>query len=75
MPYGIPKDIGGDSPENIEWMENCVEKVEPKMKGRKDPKGSAIAICKTALMKSKGKNKEASTLINLVFDLPFDDKE
>ena len=45
MPYGISKDAGGDSPENVNKMESCVQKV---MKGGKS-KDSAIAICKTTL--------------------------
>jgi len=49
MPYGIPKDIGGDSKENTEWMERCVSRV---MKSGKD-KSSAIAICKKSLIDRK----------------------
>lgn len=57
-PYRIDKEQGGDSPENVKWMENCVRKV---MDQGKD-KGSAIAICKTSLKKSKG-NKEVASFI------------
>lgn len=54
MPYGLPKSIGGDSPSNTKWMENCVSKVS---KGR--GKSSAIAVCKSQLIKTRRKNKEA----------------
>jgi len=59
MPYGIPKDIGGDSKENTEWMERCVSRV---MKSGKD-KSSAIAICKKSLIDRKKAQKEASEFI------------
>lgn len=45
MPYGI----NNETKEITKWMENCVDKV---MKSGKD-KSAAIAICKTALEKSK----------------------
>lgn len=51
MPYGIDKKIGGDSPSNVKWMEECVAK---QIKAGKD-KSSAIAICKYILKKSKKK--------------------
>lgn len=54
MPYGLPKNI--KSPENEAWMERCVTRV---MKTGKD-KGSAIAICKSSLIKRKGNKSEAS---------------
>lgn len=63
MPYGIDKDLGGDSPENDTWMEKCVTKV---MKQGKD-KGSAIAICKTTFKKMKGNKDKASFLLDEVF--------
>ena len=43
--YGIPKDAGGDSPENVDKMHRCVEKVQ---KGGKD-KEAAIRICKSSM--------------------------
>lgn len=55
MPYGVDKKIGGDSPENVKWMEKCVSRVT----GQKDKNGNtidksrAIAICKATLRKSK----------------------
>lgn len=61
MPYGIEKELGGDSKENDEWMENCVNKV---IKQGKD-KGTAIAICKTSLKRAKGKNKRESAILEL----------
>ena len=54
MPYGLPKDIGGDSPSNIKWMENCISKLS-KTRG----KSSAIAICKSQLIKTRRKNKKS----------------
>lgn len=54
MPYGLPKDIGGDSPSNNKWMENCVSKVS-----KTKAKSSAIAICKAQITKDKRKNKNA----------------
>jgi len=48
MPYGLPKSIGGDSPSNVKWMENCVTKLS-----KTKDKNSAIAICKSQLIKSK----------------------
>lgn len=45
MPYGIPKEKGGDSLENTAKMESCVSQV---MKKGHD-KDSAIAICKSSL--------------------------
>lgn len=61
MPYGVDKDIGGDSPENDAWMEKCVSRV---MKTGKE-KGAAIAICKTTLKKTKGNHSDASFDISL----------
>jgi hypothetical protein len=60
MPYGIDKSIGGDSPENTKWMEECVRKV---MKTGKD-KSSAIAICKATLKRSKADHAKASYIID-----------
>lgn len=60
MPYGISKDMGGDSPENVTWMEGCVKAV----KGQKGKNGKpidesfAIAICKATLKKHKEKMKK-----------------
>jgi hypothetical protein len=44
-PYGIPKDKGGDNPENDAKMESCVDKVMAKG----HDKSSAIAICKDSM--------------------------
>jgi hypothetical protein len=60
MPYGMPEDKGGDSPENDKWMEGCVKKV---MKTGKD-KSSAIAICKNTFNKMKGDTKKAEFILN-----------
>lgn len=48
MPYGVSKDVGGDSPSNDSLMEKCVEQV---MKQGKD-KQSAIRICKSSIQRS-----------------------
>jgi hypothetical protein len=69
-PYGVNKDLGGDSPENTQWMETCVRKVM----GRKNKNGSpiqkdqAIAICKSTLQKSQSSEK-AEAKINFMLDL------
>jgi hypothetical protein len=65
MPYGVDEDIGGDSPENDKWMEDCVAKV--KKQGNK--KGNAIAICKTTLKKHKGNQKDASLEIDKILTI------
>jgi hypothetical protein len=66
MPYNVDKEQGGDNKENDKWMENCVAKV---MKSGKD-KGSAVAICKTTLKKSKDNKAKAEFLLDayLIFD-------
>jgi len=52
MPYGLPKDIGGDSPSNVQWMHNCIKKT-----GKEG--SSAIAICKAQLIKERRKNSKS----------------
>lgn len=59
MPYGLPKDVGGDSPANTKWMENCVSNV----KGQGKPGSDAIAICKAQLIKKK-RNTKSEDLID-----------
>jgi hypothetical protein len=56
MPYGLPKEVGGDSPANVKWMEKCVSDVQKQGKS----KSSAVAICKSQLIKSKSKDKSSS---------------
>jgi len=63
MPYGVDKDIGGDSDENVSWMEKCVQKV---MKTGKD-KGSAVAICKSTLKKTKGDKAKAEFILSNIY--------
>jgi ribosomal protein S7 len=60
MPYGVDKDIGGDSPENDKWMENCVKKVMATGK----EKSNAVAICKSTLKKTKGNQSKAEFILN-----------
>ena len=62
MPYNIPQEIGGDSQENTRWMEECIKQV---MEHGKE-KDQAIAICKSTLIKVKGKKQEASFIINFI---------
>lgn len=59
MPYGVDKNLGGDTKTNDKWMEDCVSSI---MKKGKD-KGSAIAICKT-VMKNKHKDKNAEFVLD-----------
>ncbi|PNX51046.1 MAG: hypothetical protein BV456_04655 [Thermoplasmata archaeon M8B2D] len=66
MPYGLPKEIGGDSKTNEEWMKKCVSRVMGRKNARtggKTDKKTAIMICKKTLMKSKGNAALASLLI------------
>ena len=62
-PYRVDKDIGGDSDENVSWMENCVKKV---MKTGKD-KGNAVAICKATLKKTKGNKSKAEFILSELY--------
>jgi len=59
MPYGIPKEIGGDSKKNVAWMEKCVSSIMEKQPDMS--KERAIRICKSQLMKKK--KAELDTLI------------
>jgi ribosomal protein S7 len=68
MPYGMDKDLGGDSPSNDKWMETCVTKV---MRTGKD-KSTAIAICKTTFKKKHESVKEASIAIDKFIELELD---
>ena len=66
MPYGIDKEMGGDSKENVSWMEKCITKVEG-TKGRDGKplsKDSAIAICKSTMEKHKKKNSNSEITID-----------
>ncbi len=47
MPYGVAKDVGGDSPSNDSLMEKCVTQV---MRQGKD-KETAIRICKSSIQR------------------------
>jgi hypothetical protein len=48
-PYGIPSELGGDSKENVRWMEKCVARLIEQ--GR--DKVTAIKICKSQFKKKK----------------------
>jgi hypothetical protein len=48
MPYGVAKDIGGDTAANDAKMERCVAAVMKTGHG----KVSAIRICKSAIQRS-----------------------
>lgn len=69
-PYGMPKEHGGDSPENDKWMERCVKRVT----NQKDKSGNilgkerAIAICKSTFMKMKGNKSNAEMEIAFMLD-------
>ena len=63
MPFGMDKDLGGESKENDTWMEKCVDRL---MKQGKE-KGSAIAICKTTFKKMKKNREKATFLLDEVF--------
>ena len=67
-PYKIQNDIGGDSPENMKFMENCVKKVKGKKgkDGKPIDEGGAIAICKTSLKKAKSDISKAKFIINTI---------
>jgi hypothetical protein len=55
MPYGIPKEKGGDSEKNVAKMEKCVRAI---MSRKKLPKDRAIAICKAQFGFTKGDDDE-----------------
>lgn len=57
MPYGVSKDIGGDSKQNDKFMERCVSAISGtnKRTGKPYTKGEKIAICKSQLSKNKAK--------------------
>jgi len=54
MPYGIPKEYGGDSERNIKWMESCVNSI---MEKQGKSKQGAIAICKAQFIKMRKEEK------------------
>lgn len=57
MPYGIDKDMGGDSPRNVSFVERCVKRVQGRNNsrtGKPFTKSEAIAVCKAQLRKSRG---------------------
>lgn len=69
-PYGIDKDLGGDSPQNTSWMESCVKKVMNKKDkaGNTIDKSKAIAICKNSFKKSKANATLAEADIQFLLD-------
>lgn len=58
MPYGVDKKLGGDSKENTNWMEKCVNSVGGKNSrtGKPYTKGEKIAICKSQMKKKHAKS-------------------
>jgi hypothetical protein len=70
MPYGMPKELGGDSPENDSWMERCVKRVSPQKdkEGKEYGKDKAIAICKSTFTKMKGNKSNAEVEIAFMLD-------
>lgn len=65
MPYGVDKSLGGDSKENVAWMERCVKSVQ---EGGKD-KSSAVAICKAQLRRKKSKSESLDTPVVIDNDI------
>jgi hypothetical protein len=61
-PYGTDKKLGGDSKENVEWMEKCVSGISGKNSrtGKPYSEGEKIAICKSQHKKSKESKSELS---------------
>lgn len=47
MPYGVPKELGGDSQANTDKMDRCVSHVMSREASMQ--KANAIAICKHSL--------------------------
>ena len=77
MPYGVDKDLGGDSKENVSWMEKCVTKVQgTKGKdGKPLSKDAAIAICKSTMKKSKKDSKADLGVNPELSEVDFDKAE
>lgn len=65
MPYGIPKDAGGDSPDNVEKMHRCVESVMQTGKSKE----SAIRICKSSMFGMNSPEISAENLLETVNEL------
>lgn len=74
MPYNIDKKLGGDSKENIKFMEDCIDSIKGinKRTGKPYMKGEKIAICKTALQRKKSSN---SALDGFAEEVDFDKVE
>lgn len=71
MPYGIPKDAGGDSKNNMMKMKDCVDGVMSKGKD----KTSAIRICKASMFggalnvgKFLGEISEKSEIVSRILE-------
>jgi hypothetical protein len=64
MPYGMSKDMGGDSQKNDKWMETCVKKV--KAQGKDE--STAIAICKSTFRKMHSDPHKAAIAMNFYLD-------
>lgn len=67
MPYGVDKNMGGDSKENVQWMEKCVQSVMDSGKG----KSSAIAICKAQMRKKHEAKSEAIEIEESILSREF----
>ena len=50
MPYGIPKDKGGDSPENVDKLKRCMAEVGPQNGHLSEEE--LIRICKSKVFNS-----------------------
>lgn len=71
MPYGMPKDLGGDTPQTDAWMERCIKKVSvqtDKQTGKEYGKDRAIVICKSTFIKMKGNKSNAEIELAFLMD-------
>ena len=59
MPYGMPKEMGGDNKMMDAKMEKCVMKVMAQGKA----KSNAIAICKSSMMKGNERMKKMDKMM------------
>lgn len=65
MPYGIPKNLGGDSKENIRWLETVARNIMDKGYSQEE----AIRICKEKFIEKKGNKTRASiAIVNYLLD-------
>ncbi len=75
MPYGLPQNLQNET--NDQWMEDCVASVMDRAKSDSGmSKGKAVAICKTQLVKHKGRKNSANIgVINRLLDLYSEERK